>query len=454
MIPFFFLLYLASAIASLDANYKISRTYIQTCSSQECQSALNQCANAFNCFSETQCKRCLANYPECNSMCLSDLFDTHDYLTVNGQDYLICDASIVYQTHACKFICRSKLFLFGECMVESGYPICKCSSVTTLSPTSSSSLPITTPLPTQSQPQSQSTSSSMPAVSTTQRPSSVNEIITGAISYALCTLSNGDLVVGLDGGFFSVWSLSTGALLSNIGSSTITSVWSLAALTDGNIAISGKANSIEIRNPYSGSMARTLNGHTNSIDKLLLLQGGDLVSASYDLTVKIWNLATGSLKRTLSGHTAAVTTVCALASNDLASGALDNVIKIWNLADGTLRRNLAGHTASVISLTSLPSGDIASGSFDNTIRIWDVNTGSTKQTLTGHTNWISDLLVINGDLISSSGDKTVKVWSLATGTVKRTLTGHTDAITSLAALSDGRIASASIEKKVILWSLN
>jgi WD40 repeat protein len=76
------------------------------------------------------------------------------------------------------------------------------------------------------------------------------------------------------------------------------------------------------------------------------------------------------LLRTLNGHTDWVRALTVLQNGDLASGSDDKTIKIWNPIDGTLKRTLTGHTNSVLALTVLQNGDLASGSSDTTIKIW------------------------------------------------------------------------------------
>jgi WD40 repeat protein len=78
----------------------------------------------------------------------------------------------------------------------------------------------------------------------------------------------------------------------------------------------------------------TLNGNTNNINALTVLQYGDLASGSADNTIKIWDPIDGRLKRTLNRHTSSVFALTVLQNGDLASGSSDQTIKIWNPIDG------------------------------------------------------------------------------------------------------------------------
>ena len=72
-----------------------------------------------------------------------------------------------------------------------------------------------------------------------------------------------------------------------------------------------------------------MKGHTNIVYTLATLSNGNLASGSYDYTIKIWNPNTGSLVYTLTGHTFWVLTLATLSNGNLASGSYDFTIKIW-----------------------------------------------------------------------------------------------------------------------------
>jgi WD40 repeat protein len=59
-----------------------------------------------------------------------------------------------------------------------------------------------------------------------------------------------------------------------------------------------------------------------------------LASGSYDKTIKLWDVATGSLVRTLSGHTDDVYSVAFSPDGRLlASGSGDETIRLWDISD-------------------------------------------------------------------------------------------------------------------------
>jgi hypothetical protein len=152
------------------ANYfnKNTKAYVFSCSSEECQNAITQCSDNLKCFGEHLCKKCIGYFPECNSACADDLFNKTDYLTLNGQNYLICDSQSKEQKNACNIVCRAGYFSYSECTLEMNFPICKCSSFpftsTTIAPTTTeekttqATSPTTTTTTTTSKPSTTTTS--------------------------------------------------------------------------------------------------------------------------------------------------------------------------------------------------------------------------------------------------------------------------------------------------------
>ena len=53
----------------------------------------------------------------------------------------------------------------------------------------------------------------------------------------------------------------------------------------------------------------TLNGHTDLVRALAVLNNGDLASGSADTTIKVWNATSEKLKRTIKGHTSWVSSL-------------------------------------------------------------------------------------------------------------------------------------------------
>lgn len=186
-----------------------------------------------------------------------------------------------------------------------------------------------------------------------------------------------------------------------------------------------------------------------------------LASAGANNTILLWDVATGTLLKTLSGHTGKVWELAFSRDGDgstLASSSQDKTIKLWNINTGQLLKTLTGHTGSVQSISFNPTGKIlASGSADGTVKIWDVDSGKELTTLKGHLGQINSVVFSpDGQLLASAGiDDLIKLWDVSSWKEIKTLKGHTNAqsITCLAFSLDGNYLASGSEKKegVIRW---
>ncbi len=112
-----------------------------------------------------------------------------------------------------------------------------------------------------------------------------------------------------------------------------------------------------------------MTGHTGSVATLLKLTNQFLASGSYDNSIKIWNIETGQLIRTLQGHSDYVVSLSLIeASGFLASASWDETIKIWNYDTGECIITITGHTNKVVALVLIQNNILVSGSYDGTIK--------------------------------------------------------------------------------------
>ena len=108
------------------------------------------------------------------------------------------------------------------------------------------------------------------------------------------------------------------------------------------------------------------------------------------------DLTTNKEKFILNGHSNYVFGLKLINANILASGSEDNTIKLWNIQNGSVIRTLKGHNEWVywsLDLLNNPK-TLVSGSLDQTIKLWDWTTGECLNTIkTGSSIW--SLAIIN-----------------------------------------------------------
>lgn len=232
---------------------------------------------------------------------------------------------------------------------------------------------------------------------------------------------------------------------------------------------------IQMWNPQTGQLLRTLKGHASPVaDVAISPDGKILVSGSRDKTIKLWDINTGQLIRTITGHSDVVETVAISPDGTiLATGSGDKTIKLWNLQTGALIRTLTGHTQSVSALALSADGEtLASGSVDETLRIWNLKTGKLLQTYSdnsspypGYFSYSVNSVAISPDgqfVASSTIDdvskghiegNTIRVRSLKTGQIVHSLkAGSGNSVNMIAFSPDGKTLIAS-SGDVMLWNL-
>ncbi|MEH2241565.1 DnaJ domain-containing protein [Nostoc sp.] len=182
---------------------------------------------------------------------------------------------------------------------------------------------------------------------------------------------------------------------------------------DGAIIASGAADkTIRIWGRYTGTIKRTLNGHSDAVLSVTISPDGKiLASGSADQTIRLWDLKTWQQRYIFTEHLGAVNTVViSLNSQTLISGSTDTTIKLWNLQTGELLSTLTGHSAAVLSVAISPDGKtLASSSKDGIIKLWNLHTGELLQNLSGR-----NAVAFSPDgktLVSGGNGGSIKIWS-------------------------------------------
>lgn len=173
----------------------------------------------------------------------------------------------------------------------------------------------------------------------------------------------------------------------------------------------------------------------------------------------------------LSGHGGPIKGISIDASSDsgrILTASFDYSIGVW--APGSDDRGgtgpiwLEGHNAAVNTVRLVDSSTAVSGGDDTDVRLWDLESGSSRK-LTGHRGKILSLDVAPaGDRVASaSWDGTVGIWSVSgddspvfladTGAAVNDVVFSDDGYSLYAASSDGHIRHWDLESRAVLRKL-
>jgi WD40 repeat protein len=257
---------------------------------------------------------------------------------------------------------------------------------------------------------------------------------------------NKTLVSGSDDRQVNLWNLLTGKLLYTF-SGQAEAVLSVAISPDGKQLISGSIDrkiskwQLETKK-YNGTLSYSSSpySHNGFVNALVCSPHGNIiVSASTDKTIRIWGSYTGTLKRTLNGHTDAVLAV-AISSDGkkIVSGSADKTMRIWDIETGKQHYIINHHLAAVNTLAITPDNKtIITGCANGKIQLWNLSSGELYSTLENYSTAISCIAIHpDGKIIaSSSQDGIIKLWNIETGELVESISGFSPLTFS----TDGKI---------------
>ena len=242
--------------------------------------------------------------------------------------------------------------------------------------------------------------------------------IWGPRSLALSPDGLNVVTCGQDDANACVWRVSDFALQRKI---PLTSVSSVGWSAGGVIACGRTNNTISLVDPSSGTVLRTLSGHTGAVNSVAFSSdGGRLVSASADKTARIWDVASGSVLYSLASHTTAV--YDAVFSPDGAKVATstkygDRTLKVWNASDGTVLASV--YTDGWINPVAFsPDGQtLCSGWKLGCVAEFAALDCSLQRELTLHCRRVNAMALSHDGrtLATATGDNAIHLWDTADG---------------------------------------
>ncbi|XP_057317804.1 phospholipase A-2-activating protein [Microplitis mediator] len=198
---------------------------------------------------------------------------------------------------------------------------------------------------------------------------------------------------------------------------------------------------------------KKVKAHANTVCNLRIgIEEGTFLSSSWDMSAKLWSLDNVEEPLlTLHGHSLAIWCVADLPNKAIVTGSADKNVIVWS-RDGTQVHQLEGHTDCVRDIAAIKADEFLTCANDATIRHWNAITGGSLGVYYGHENYIYSIsATFDGSLVvSSSEDKSIRVWK--NGKVDQTIMVPTTSVWCVELLPNGDIVSGSSDGIIRIFS--
>ncbi len=207
----------------------------------------------------------------------------------------------------------------------------------------------------------------------------------------------------------------------------------------------------------SGARYRTLVGHTEGVDSLVVTpDSNSVISVSTDGTIRVWNIYKG-IEEMMFRVDGSIPTTAALTPDGqrLITGCSNGSLMIWDWRNAHLITTLTGHTGAVNSICCTPDDRyVISASSDGSLRIWELSRYGVRNVLKGHTSSVKGVAITPDGkrIISASTDKTLRVWEFEGGIELAKMVSRVE-LYSLAISPDGKTVVSGSNMVPIAWDL-
>ena len=267
----------------------------------------------------------------------------------------------------------------------------------------------------------------------------------GYVTSASFDSFSGVLVLGLSGGAFSLFEISTLSALQSLSvGSAVTSV-SLSYGGDWVAVGVEEAGQLMVWEWRAENFVFKQQGHHDGVN-CVAISGSKTNTQNTDL---------------LETFSSSNQTAFAAAGGLMATGGVEGKVKLWHSLSGFCFATLADHTSSVEAVQFTPQGNaILSASMDGSVRAYDLLRYRNFRTFTApdaRVQFGSLAIDPSGELVaagSANGSYAIYLWSLQTGQCLDILTGHEARISSLRFASDGStLVSTSWDASMKVWNV-
>ncbi len=180
-------------------------------------------------------------------------------------------------------------------------------------------------------------------------------------------------------GQVQIFSTTGGQLVRDFGEIHSDTVLGVKFSPDGRTLASSAADkTVRVLDIASGTVIRSLEGHTHHVLSLAWQDDGQTIaSASADQNIKVWNVETGEQRRTIGGFPKEITAIRFVErTNQVITSCADGNVRLHDTSNGKSLRSFNAGGDFLFTLAVTPDGKtLVAGGQSGTIRVWNIADG-------------------------------------------------------------------------------
>lgn len=237
-------------------------------------------------------------------------------------------------------------------------------------------------------------------------------------------------------------------------------VYSIKLINDNNFLVVGLSNGqLHIFDLAQRIEVKFFIQHTKAIFSLAENpEKNQLYATDADGNLSIWDASNFELLVYLPLDAGKIRRISVDHTGDYFSLACqDSTIRIFETSYFNEIKTINGHPGGTTALCFHPVNNelIFTGGKDAHLCLWNWKNETQIQSIPAHNFVIYDCIVLKNKLITASRDKTIKVWDLNSLEIIERLDfkqkAHRHSVNALVQISDHSFASASDDKRILLW---
>jgi WD40 repeat protein len=256
-------------------------------------------------------------------------------------------------------------------------------------------------------------------------------------------------VVGTTNGELSVRNLSSSET-SHGKEESGSMVTSVSFANNDEYVISALADStISIWDIVNKQYLLKLEGHSDSVNCISLINQYSIVSCSSDCSMISWRLPNERRHLQLYPFDFSKAVYC----DNIMAYLYSNTLYLWDCKANKLDAELQLELSPFICV-DISSKFVITAHEDRIVMLWNRFDKSKERILSGHQDRINCVAIVDKIAVSGSDDKTIRVWGVEEHQPKCVLKNHTSGVNNVALARKGILVSCAKDNKIIIWNIS